>query len=98
MLEYLRTRSAELGLDGIRERVRAALAELDKAVEAVREADIRRRPVEGKWNIAEVVDHIAQTQIRSAERTAALIPRTSPSRAAGLRSFTIGLSGMGVVE
>lgn len=67
MLDYLRTRSAELGLDGIRERVRAALAELDKAVEAVREADIRRRPFEGKWNIAEVVDHIAQTQIRSAE-------------------------------
>jgi hypothetical protein len=67
MLDYLCTRSAELGLEGIRERVRAALAELDKAVEAVREADIRRRPVEGKWNIAEVVDHIAQTQIRSAE-------------------------------
>ena len=67
MLEYLRSRSAELGVAGIRERVRAALVELDKAVETVPESDIRRRPSEGKWNIAEVVDHIAQTQIRSAE-------------------------------
>ena len=67
MLDYLRTRSAELGLAGIHERVRAALAELDKVVEAIPEADIRRRPAAGKWNIAEVVDHIAQTQIRSAE-------------------------------
>ena len=67
MLDYLRTRSAELGPAGICERVRAAALELDKAVDAVPESQIRERPVPGKWTIAEVVDHIAQTQIRAAE-------------------------------
>jgi DinB superfamily len=67
LLDYLRARSAELGLSAIRERVRAAMLELEKLVEAIPVADIRRRPAEGKWNIAEVVDHIAQTQIRGAE-------------------------------
>lgn len=67
MLDYLGTRSAELDAGGIRERVRAAAAELEKIVDSVPESDIRLRPVAGKWNIAEVVDHIAQTQLRSAE-------------------------------
>jgi hypothetical protein len=67
MLDYLRTRRAELDVAGIRERVRSAAQELEKVVDGVPEADIRVRPVDGKWNIAEVVDHIAQTQIRSAE-------------------------------
>ena len=67
MLDYLRTRSEELDAAGIRERIRAAAQELEKIVDSVPESDIRRRPIAGKWNIAEVVDHIAQTQIRSAE-------------------------------
>ena len=67
MLEYLRSRSAELDLAGVRERIRAATLELEKLIDAVPESDVRRRPVSGKWNIAEVVDHIAQTQIRAAE-------------------------------
>lgn len=67
LMEHLRTRSAELDAHGIIERVRAATTELEKAVNEVPEGDIRRRAVAGKWNIAEVVDHIAQTQIRSAE-------------------------------
>ena len=67
MLDYLRTRSAELDATAIRERVRAATAELEKALDGIDERDVRRRPVAGKWNIAEVVDHIAQTQIRAAE-------------------------------
>ena len=67
MMEYLRTRSAELDLAGVRERIRAATLELEKAIDSVPESDIRKRPVANKWNIAEVVDHIAQTQIRAAE-------------------------------
>lgn len=67
MLDYLRTRSTELDAAGIRERIRAAAQELEKIVDSVPESDIRRRPIADKWNIAEVVDHIAQTQIRSAE-------------------------------
>jgi hypothetical protein len=67
MMEYLRTRPAELDAAGVRERVRAATVELEKIVGEVPEPDTRLRPVAGKWNIAEVVDHIAQTQIRAAE-------------------------------
>ncbi len=66
-LEYLRTRPAGLDVAGIRERVRAAALELEKAVEGVPESIARERPIADKWNIAEVVDHIAQTQIRSVE-------------------------------
>ncbi len=78
MLEYLRTRSAELDASGIRERVRAAAAELEKVIDAVPESDIRRRPVAGKWSIAEVVDHIAQTQIRAAEELRHLLAGRRP--------------------
>lgn len=67
LMDYLRTRPAEVDAAGVRERVRAAAAELEKIVDSVPESDIRRRPIADKWNIAEVVDHIAQTQIRSAE-------------------------------
>ena len=67
MMEYLRTRSADLDVAGVRERIRAATLELEKIVDAIPESDIRRRPIANKWNIAEVVDHIAQTQIRAAE-------------------------------
>jgi hypothetical protein len=58
-LEYLRTRSTKLGTAGIRERVRAAAQELENAVMAASEAAVRQRPFADKWNIAEVVDHIA---------------------------------------
>ena len=67
LFDYLRARCAELDIAGIRERVRAAASELEQVVDGVPEGDIRRRPVPDKWNIAEIVDHIAQTQIRSAE-------------------------------
>ena len=67
MLEYLRTRSHELDGSGIRERVRHAAEELEKIVDSVPETEIRRRPIAGKWNVAEIVDHIAQSQIRASE-------------------------------
>jgi len=78
MLDYLRTRSTALDVAGIRERVRAAAMELEKVVDGVPESDIRRRPVPDKWNIAEVVDHIAQTQIRSAEELRHLLAGRRP--------------------
>jgi hypothetical protein len=67
MLDYLRTRSEELGNDGIRARVKAAADELEGVVAQVAESERKARPNAGTLNIAEVVDHIAQTQIRSAE-------------------------------
>jgi hypothetical protein len=67
MLEYLKARASEMSTAGIRERIRAAAQELETVVAQVSPSDARRRPVEGKWHIAEVVDHISQTQIRGTE-------------------------------
>ncbi|HVP49364.1 MAG TPA: DinB family protein [Bryobacteraceae bacterium] len=67
MLEYLRSRAESMGTAGIRERIRAAARELESAVAGVSEAQASLRPIKDKWTIAEVVDHIAQTQIRAAE-------------------------------
>ena len=78
MLEHLRSRAASLDVAGIRERVRAAAKELESAVAAVSESDARRRPFADKWTIAEVVDHIAQTQIRAAEELRHLLAGRRP--------------------
>jgi hypothetical protein len=78
MLEYLRTRAAAMTDTGIRERIRAAAQELENAVAAVDESQSRQRPFADKWNIAEVVDHIAQTQIRAAEELRHLLAGRRP--------------------
>ena len=78
MLEYLDSRAAELSIAQIRERIRAAAHELENTVAAVDPADARRRPMEGKWNVAEVVDHISQTQIRGGEELRHLIAGRRP--------------------
>jgi DinB superfamily len=78
MLEYLKTRADELSVAEIRERVRAAAQELENGVAAVSGAEARLRPVEGKWTIAEVVDHIAQTQVRGAEELRHLLAGRRP--------------------
>jgi len=78
MLEHLRSRAASLGVVGIRERVRAAAREIESAIAPVSEAEARLRPIAGKWTIAEVVDHIAQTQIRGAEELRHLLAGRRP--------------------
>jgi hypothetical protein len=78
MLDYLRTRSAELTAFAICERVRAAAAELERVVSEVPAAGARVRPLAGKWTIAEVVDHISQTQIRGAEELRHLLAGRRP--------------------
>jgi hypothetical protein len=78
MLEHLRSRAASLGVSGIRDRVRAAARELESAIAPVSEAEARLRPIAGKWTIAEVVDHIAQTQIRGAEELRHLLAGRRP--------------------
>ena len=67
MMDYLRTRANELSVAMIVERIRSAAHELETVVATVSATEARLRPIEGKWNIAEVVDHIAQTQIRGTE-------------------------------
>jgi hypothetical protein len=78
MLEYLKIRATEMTVAGIRERIRAAAHELENAVAAVSASDARLRPIEGKWNIAEVVDHISQTQIRGTEELRHLLAGRRP--------------------
>ena len=78
MMEYLGTRAGELSGAEIRERIRAAAQELENAAGAVSAAEARIRPVEGKWTVAEVVDHIAQTQIRGTEELRHLLARRRP--------------------
>src|SRR5580658_490100 len=78
MLEYLKTRADELSVAAIRERIHAAALELENAVAAVSAGEARLRPVEGKWTVAEVVDHIAQTQIRGTEELRHLLAGRRP--------------------
>jgi hypothetical protein len=78
MLEYLKIRATEMSTAGIRERIRAAAQELEAAVSQVSSSDARRRPVEGKWHVAEVVDHISQTQIRGTEELRHLLEGRRP--------------------
>jgi len=77
-LEYVRTRAAKLSAAGLRERIRAAAQELDNLVAEVTEAEARARPIPDKWTIAEVVDHMAQTQIRAAEELRQLLEGRRP--------------------
>jgi hypothetical protein len=78
MMDYLRTRAAEMSTAMIRERIRTAAQALEDEVAAVTATEARRRPIEGKWNIAEVVDHIAQTQIRGTEELRHLLAGRRP--------------------
>lgn len=78
MMEYLKTRAAELSGAAIRQRIAAAAHELENALAGVSASEARLRPVAGKWTIAEVVDHIAQTQIRGAEELRHLLAGRRP--------------------
>jgi hypothetical protein len=78
MLEYLNTRGAEMSGAAIRDRLRAATQELENVIAGVHPSQIRLRPTEGKWTIAEVVDHIAQTSVRAAEELRHLLAGRRP--------------------
>jgi hypothetical protein len=78
MMEYLTTRATTLGPAEIRARVRAAVLEFEAAVAGLSEADARAHPLAGEWSVAEVVDHLAQTNIRSAEELRHLLAGRRP--------------------
>jgi hypothetical protein len=78
MLEYLRSRSQEMSAVVIREKIRKAAEELESALESVDTTQARLHPTAGKWSIAEVVDHIAQTQIRGTEELRHLLAGRRP--------------------
>ncbi|MFZ0820500.1 MAG: DinB family protein [Candidatus Acidiferrales bacterium] len=78
MMDYLETRAWSLSATEICERTRAAAGELEKVVALAEEAAVRRRPFAGKWHMADVVDHISQTQIRGAEELRHLLAGRRP--------------------
>ena len=78
MLEYLRERARTLTVADISDRIERAALELESVVSTVGEHDVRRKPFPGKWHIADVVDHISQTQIRGAEELRHLISGRRP--------------------
>jgi hypothetical protein len=78
LLEYLASRAAELSAVALRERVRAAMRELDTALVGVTEAEARLQPIPGDWALAQIVDHVAQTQMRAAEELRYLLAASRP--------------------
>jgi hypothetical protein len=78
LLEHLRARATTLGPAEIRARVRAAAAELDATLAGLTEAEARRAAAPGEWSIAQVVDHLAQTMIRSADELRHLLAGRRP--------------------
>lgn len=78
MLDYLRTRGSEMSAMAIRSRIHVAAGELENAIATVSASEARLRPFAGKWTIAEVVDHISQTQVRGAEELRHLLAGRRP--------------------
>src|ERR1700733_14287753 len=78
MLDYLKTRATEMSAATIREKIRAAAQALENAVAAVSAHEARLRPLAGKWTVAGVVDHIAQTQVRGTEELRHLLAGRRP--------------------
>jgi len=78
MTEYLTTRAAALAPREICARVRAASGELEGAAAGLDEAAARDHPVAGEWSVAQVVDHVAQTAIRSADELRHLLAGRRP--------------------
>jgi hypothetical protein len=78
MLEFVAKRAKELSTAAIRDRIRNAAHELEQAVAPVTAAEARMRPANGKWTIAETVDHVSQTQIRGGEELRHLLEGRRP--------------------
>lgn len=90
MVEYLRARATTLGPAEIRARFRAAAGEFETALAGVTDAEARRHPLDGEWSIAEVVDHLAQTMIRSADELRHLLGGHRPPGPPVYESLTSG--------
>jgi hypothetical protein len=67
LLDYVRARAADLDTPRLRTRVRAAAAELEATLTGLDERAARRPALPGQWTVAQVVDHVAQSTVRSAE-------------------------------
>jgi hypothetical protein len=76
--EYLTTRAEAMTAQQIRARMRAAVVELEAALDGVDEGAARASVVPGEWTIAQVVDHLAQGTIRVADELRCLLEGRRP--------------------
>ena len=78
MLEYLTVHAETLPPPQLLARVRAAVGEFEGVIGTVDPEIARTAMPPGEWNLAEVVDHVAQTQIRAAEELRHLLEGRRP--------------------
>lgn len=76
--EYLTTRAEAMTAPQIRARLRAAVVELDAALDGVTQEGARASTVPGEWTIAQVVDHMSQSTMRVADELRCLIEGRRP--------------------
>ena len=93
MMEYLRTRAAALSPSALQARIRAAADELDAQLQGLGEASARAHPLPGQWSVAEVVDHLAQTQIRAVDELGHLLDGRRPPAPPVYDGLTSGAAG-----
>ena len=78
MMEYLTVHADTLTSPQLLARMRAAVGEFEAVIGGV-DSDVARAAIApGEWNMAEVVDHVAQTQIRAAEELRHLLEGRRP--------------------
>jgi hypothetical protein len=77
-IDYLTVRAEALPAEQVIARFRAAVAEFEAAVGGFDEDDARTVVFPGEWTAAQIVDHLAQTTIRSADELRHLLDGRRP--------------------
>src|SRR5262245_4506620 len=90
MRAYLHERAVALAPREIEGRVRAAMGELDLALRGADEAHVRAHPIAGEWSLAQIVDHVAQPQIRAADELRHLLAGRRPPAPPVYEALTSG--------
>jgi hypothetical protein len=77
-VEYLTTRAEAMPGAQVLARFRAAVGELEAAVEGLDEVEARTTWISGEWTAAQVVDHLAQTTARNVDELRHLVEGRRP--------------------
>lgn len=78
-VEYLTTRAEAMPGAQVLARFRAAVGELEAAVEGLDEVEARTAWIPGEWTAAQVVDHLAQTTARNVDELRHLVEGRRPT-------------------
>lgn len=92
-MDYLQSRAASATAQSLRTRFQAAAKEFEATLADVTPEEAAWRPPDGAWSIAQVVDHLAQTTIRSAEELRHLLAGRRPPGPPVYESLTSGAPG-----